>query len=106
MSLKRRVFSREFKLQVLQELDAGKSLAEVGRQYQVQAGTIVGWRKQQERYQDQSFAGSGHAYTTEAKVAELERIIGQLTVENALLKKALSRLKEQSRPSGGNGCGK
>ena len=29
------------------------------------------------------------AYTEDAKVAELERLIGQLTIENSLLKKVL-----------------
>lgn len=42
------------------------------------------WRQQYADYADQAFAGKGHRYTDEAKVAELERLIGQLTVENAI----------------------
>ena len=32
--------------------------------------------------------GNGHAYTQEAKIAELERLIGQQTVKISLLKKS------------------
>jgi len=35
MSLKRREFTREFKLSVISEVDAGKSLAQVARKYQL-----------------------------------------------------------------------
>ena len=105
MSLKRRQFSKDFKLQVLRELQAGKTLAQAAREHQVDAGTIVGWRKQHEVYGEQAFAGNGHAYSMEAKIAELERMVGQLTMENALLKKALQRLQAQSshRPENGGG---
>ncbi len=53
------------------------------------------WREQYARYAERAFAGNGHAYTDEAKVAELERLIGQLTVENAFLKKVLSKLEHK-----------
>ena len=35
----------------------------------------------------------------EARIAELERMVGRLTMENALLKKALARIEEQRPPS-------
>ena len=44
------------------------------------------WRTADEKYGERAFAGNGHAYTEDARVAELERVIGQLTVENLLLK--------------------
>ncbi len=75
MFLKRRQFTREFKLQVLRELQAGKSLFEASRQYQVHFSTIIGWRQQLERYGEAAFAGNGHSYTDEARIAELERRI-------------------------------
>ena len=106
MSLKRRQFTREFKLQVIRDLAAGKSLAQVSREYQVHSGTLVAWRNQYEQYGEAAFQGNGHAYTQEAKIAELERIIGQLTVENTLLKKALNRLQEQNRLPAENGSGR
>ncbi len=35
MALKRRQFTREFKLQVVREVDAGKPMAQVARQHQI-----------------------------------------------------------------------
>lgn len=104
MTLKRRQFTREFKLQVLREIEAGKSIAQAAREHQVHPTLIGRWQKQQTQYAQQAFAGNGHVYTQEARVAELERKIGQLTMENDLLKKALLRLEAQvrSRTEGGS----
>ena len=103
MSLKRRQFTREFKLQVIREVEAGKAVAQAAREHQVHPNMISQWRKQHEKYAEHAFAGNGHAYTDEAKVAELERMVGQLTMENALLKKALLRLEGQTaRPTSGS----
>ena len=103
MTLRRRRFSRDFKVQILREIEAGKTPAQAVREHQVSAGMIVSWRKQYEQYGERAFQGNGHTYTSEAKIAELERMIGQLTVDNALLKKALSRLETQSAKQNGNG---
>src|SRR5919109_1304809 len=65
--LKRRQFTREFKLTVVREAEADPE------------GAFPRQRKT----------------PTESREAELERMIGQLTMENALLKKALLRLEEQ-----------
>ena len=99
MSKIRRQFSKEFKLQVIREIEAGKSLAHASREHQVHPNMLRKWRQQLQNYGDQAFAGNGHRYTQEAKVAELERLIGQLTVENAFLKKVLARL--ETKQTGG-----
>jgi transposase len=93
MGLKQRQFSREFKLRVLREIEAGKSLAQASRQHQVHPTLIGRWRKRHRQYGEKAFAGNGQAYQEEARLAELERMIGQLTLENALLKKALLRFE-------------
>lgn len=103
MSLKKREFTREFKLQILREIEAGKSVAQASREYQIHPTMIGRWRKQHAQYADRAFAGNGHLYKDEARIAELERMIGQLTMENALLKKALSRLEGQARSTVKNG---
>ena len=96
MSLKRRQFTKEFKLQVLREIKAGKSAAQVAREHQVHPTMIYKWQKQQEQHGEQAFPGNGHTTTTqEAKIAELERLIGQMTVENAFLKRVLTTLEAQ-----------
>lgn len=37
--------------------------------------------------------------SAEAKIAQLERMIGQLTMENTVLKKALTRAQSASKPA-------
>jgi transposase len=97
LALKRRHFTREFKLQVVRELEAGKTPAQAAREYQVHPTVLVRWRKEHLQYAERAFTGNGHLYKEEARIAELERMIGQLTMENALLKKALLRLEAQGR---------
>jgi transposase len=94
VSVKRRIFTREFKVQVVREVEAGKSQAQAAREYQITENTISKWRKQHRKYNDRAFAGRGHAYTDEARLAELERMVGRLTMENDLLKKLLQKLNE------------
>ena len=104
MSLKRRQFSREFKQQVLREIEAGKSLAQVAREHQLHPNCISEWKRQFARYGERAFAGNGPLYKEEAKIAELERLIGQQAVEIAFLKRALTHLEahQADKPTGGN----
>src|SRR5688572_576133 len=97
MTIKRRQFTKDFKLHVLRELEAGTSIAQAARQHQLHPNVIRKWRDQFARYGDRAFAGNGHAYTDDARVAELERLIGQLTVENSFLKKVLSTLEHKAQ---------
>ena len=97
----RRVFSKEFKLEVLREIDAGVSVAQAARNHDVHPETIRLWRRTENKYGERAFAGNGHAYTDEARIAQLERALWQATLEIALLKKPLSVLKEQDRRNGG-----
>ena len=90
MSLKRRVFTKDFKQQVLHEVQAGKSIAQAAREHELHPNLIGKWQKLHEQYAQDAFQGNGHAYTQEAKIAELERLIGQQTVEISLLKKVLA----------------
>jgi len=112
MSLSRRQFSKEFKLRVLRELQGGKTLAQVAREYDVHASTVIGWRTSYEKYAELAFPGNGtiqSAPSDEARIAELERKIGQLTMENDLLKKAMMRLEwldPQPPQADGNGSGR
>jgi hypothetical protein len=55
-----------------------------------------------------AFSGCGNTYKAEAKVAEYERLVGQLYAENAFFKKALTMLEtrfaEQLKVSGSKPC--
>lgn len=104
MSIKtRRQFSREFKLQVIREIEAGKGVAQAAREHQLRPNLIGRWQKQHGEYGERAFAGAGHAYTESAKIAELERKVGQLTMEADLLKKALLRFETRARSAAVSG---
>ncbi len=103
MTLKKRQFTRDFKLQILREIEAGKSLAQAAREHQLHPTLITKWKQQHAQYPEHAFSRHGHIYKDEARTAELERMIGQLTMENALLKKALSRLELQVGSARRNG---
>jgi len=92
---KRRTYTREFKLKVLAEIEAGKSQAQAAREYQLTETAIYKWRQQLNRYQEQAFAGQGKAYTDEARLHELERMVGRLTMENDFLKKLLKTFQNE-----------
>ena len=96
MAVKRRAFSRDFKLQVVREVEAGKTQAQIAREHRISQTLISRWCRQHRRYKDRAFAGKGHAYTEDARVAALERMVGKLTMENDLLKKVLQKLEEET----------
>lgn len=92
MNIKRRIFSKEFKLHVINEVRSGKSQAEIARQYQILPKIISRWVCEHETYADEAFAGRGNIYTIEARMCALERENMRLRSENEILKKALSCL--------------
>lgn len=87
MTLKRRQFTKEFKPQDIREVEAGKSLAQAAREHQPHPNTIIKWRKLHQQYAERAFSGNGQTYKDEARIADLEGLLGQMTMENALLKK-------------------
>jgi transposase len=101
MPTQRRSFDKEFKYQILREIDAGTTVASVAREHGVHPETIRLWKRQQRKYGDRAFAGNGTSYSDEAKVAQLERTLGQMAAENALLKKAIKTLQQLSRKGDG-----
>ncbi len=92
MSRTRRQFKREFKVSVLTELETGKTLAQLSREHGIHPSLIISWRKLYKEDPDNAFQGNGRAYKEQAKIAKLERLVGQLYAENEFLKKALETL--------------
>ncbi len=99
----RRQFTKELKLQVVQELESGLSLAEASRRYEVHPNLIRKWRELYRNNGDRAFAGHGKMYREEAQIAALERKIGQLTMENEFLKKLIEANRRLRKEGGGNG---
>jgi len=97
MAVKRRTFSRDFKLQVVREVTAGKSQAEVAREHQLNLHMLTRWCREHRKYKDRAFPGNGlSGPNPEARIAALERMVGRLTMENDLLKKVLQKLEEET----------
>ncbi len=94
-----RTFSREFKLEVVRQLNSGtKRPAQLCREYQLAESVLARWRKEYAERGETAFTPRdlSAADTLEQRIAELERLCGQLTLENAVLKKALQTARSQS----------
>ena len=92
---RRRTYSREFKISVLHELESGKTKAQLSREHGIDHSLISQWHEEYLRDPDNAFRGKGNTYKPSAKVAEYERLVGQLYAENALLKKVLKALEQR-----------
>jgi transposase len=94
-----RMHSREFKLDVVRQVESGaKRPAQICREYELAESLLLRWRHE--------YAARGEAAFTprqpsreaalEARIAELERHCGQLSLELATVKKVLSRPRSGS----------
>src|SRR5579862_1522439 len=95
MDLSRAVYSRDLKIAAMRGLDAGATIGEIARKYQVSPHLLDRWRGEWRAKGDLAFPGIGRrgvslpAVDDARRIGELERKIGQLTMENDFLKKAL-----------------
>ena len=97
MSKKRRSFSPEFKFQVVMDLVTGrKRRVELLREHRLHDSTLDRWCQQFKDRGAQIFANDQTDALYEARIAELERVIGRLTVELEASKKVSNWLKSQS----------
>jgi transposase len=87
MSRKRRVFTDEFKAKVLAEVASGRSMAEVIRQYGLSKNAIYDWRNQSAYDKETISVSRSELSKLNSKVADLERLVGRLSIENDFLKK-------------------
>jgi transposase len=103
MGLSRRQFTREFKLAAIQRLEQGISVAEVARAVEVNPNVLHRWRKEFRQGPGNAFPGQGQRRWSEGRLAELERKIGQQTLEIDFLKGCLQRIEEQRMLQASNG---
>ena len=94
MGLTRRRFTREFKVAAVRMVMSGESLGRVARELELNESVLRRWRREFDRHPQEAFPGLGQRLA-ESREAELERKIGQLTLENDFLKKVLQRLEER-----------
>lgn len=102
---KSRRFSREFKLQVLREIEGGLRPAEVCRKYELSQRLISKWRKKLFEEGERAFLRGPVISSESQTVADLERKIGQQTMEISFLKKVLQRLETRMRSMPKSGTG-
>ena len=93
MGLSRRQFTREFKLAAVRRLEEGVSLGEVARALEVNANVLQRWRREFRQGPGNAFPGAGKRRWSEGRIAELERKIGQQTLEIDFLRGACSASK-------------
>lgn len=102
----RRQHNAEFKFEIVRQLQTGeRRLGQLCREHDLDPAMVRGWRARVERYGSQAFPGPGLVSSVppelapgglslaaaEARIADLERLVGQLTLENDFLKKAWRR---------------
>jgi putative transposase len=100
-----RQHTAEFKFEIVRQLQSGeKRLAQVCREQELDIGMVQDWVARVEKHGAQAFPRSRTTVASpldpaaartlagaEARIGELERLVGQLALENEFLKKALRR---------------
>ncbi len=94
-----RSYSREFKLDAVRQVQTGaKRPSQVCREHGIAEGLLLRWRREYETHGEEAFLlrQPSREEALEARIAELERHCGQLSLELAVAKKALSRPQSRS----------
>jgi transposase-like protein len=98
---KRRAFTPEFKARiVLEELSGVKDKAEICREYRLRPQVFARWREEFLERASEIFATERSRGDEQARIADLERMIGRLTMELEVAKKASNILTSLSSGKG------
>lgn len=105
-----RKFTASFKFEIVRQLQTGeRRLAQVCREHDLDPAMVRDWRAQVDKKGTEAFPcsyGEGgppsvgppaSLAAAEARIGDLERLVGQLSLENDFLKKALRRAHSPSR---------
>lgn len=103
MGKSRRIFTREFKLAAIREVESGKALSYVARQLEINANILHRWHREFQEHPTKAFSGHGNRILAESRESQLERKIGQLTMENDFLKKLLKDFEVLQEADSGGG---
>jgi transposase len=103
MGKSRRIFDAEFKRAAVNELKSGKPIGLVARQLEVHSNTLNRWRRELEDHPTKAFPGRGKRMLEESRESELERKVGQMTMEIDFLKKLVRSLEELRETGNGGG---
>ena len=70
MKKTRRRYDRDFKISVLAELEAGKPLAQIAREYGIHPSLPCRWKAELAENPEKAFMGNGNKYKDQTKIAE------------------------------------
>jgi len=97
----RRVFTPEFKARVaLEALTGTASQAELCRRHQISPNLLALWKATLLERLPTIFGADEQRSTEAARIAELERLVGQQALELAILKKASTLLASTTSSAG------
>lgn len=100
MSIIRRRFTKEEKLQIVREsIEDGVDLRTLSDRYKIHVNTISRWRREFYKNEDSAFPGNGNkAMTDEQKEMEiLKKKLRESELANEILKKALGIISSPNR---------
>jgi len=102
-----RVFKAEFRISIAQRILDGESVSSLSGKYKIKRSILYRWR---DLLRDQGAAGfhrrrgpkpggsskvvAGSSAAADQRIAELERRLGRLALENDFLRRAFKRVKE------------
>ena len=94
MAANRRQYTAAFKAKVVLAVISGeKTPSEVCRAHQLNANVLARWRKEFVEQAPNLFERDAHSSQEQERIAELERLVGQLTMKLEIAKKASGYLK-------------
>lgn len=97
---KRRQFTPEFKARVVLDVLTGvQSQAEACRKHGLGPNLLALWKTALIEKAHTIFDGDSARSAEQTRIAELEQVLGRMTLENEILKKASSRLLSHSTRS-------
>jgi len=97
----RRTFTSAFKAKVVLECVSGeKSISEACREYQLSPILVSKWRTEFVENSAAIFERNHQGSEDQKRIADLERLVGRLTLENEMLKKASSILTVPANRNG------
>ena len=98
---RRRTFTAKFKTQVVLELLTGaKSMAQLCREHELKDQLVYRWKAEFLERADTIFGGDTEQQQAKERIADLERLIGRLTMELEIAKKASQLWSSRSSRSG------
>jgi transposase-like protein len=81
MAKPRRYYTREFKMAILSQIEAGVPMAKVARKNRIHPTLVARWKKEYLMNPEKAFAGPGHPYKDQARAVSSPIIMGSIRTE-------------------------